>query len=116
MIPLNYVKRALLTASLSVALISVGAAITATNALEKCRLLENEKNVSQVSKETVSNEGFYIKEHGEIIGVFDKEGALLYTVEVYTKTLPAPDRALLKKGIAARDREELYEILGDYDA
>ena len=97
MIPFNYIRRAIMTASVSIALISLGAAITATSALEKCRLLENEKNVSQVSKENVRDEGFYIKEHGEVIGVFDGEGELLYTVEVYTKTLPAPDRALLKK-------------------
>jgi hypothetical protein len=116
MISLNYVKRAILTASISIALISIGAAIAADNALEKYRILENEIRFTEVSGQIHRDEGFYIKEHGEIIGVFDKSGKLLYTVEIYTKMLPASDRALLKEGIAARDREELYEILGDYDA
>lgn len=115
MISLICIRKAIVCGAISVSLIAVGAAITATNALEKCRSFENERSTVEVSKET-TDEAFYIKEYGEIIGVFDSSGELLYTVEVYTKTLPASDRALLKRGISAGSREELYEILGDYDA
>ena len=116
MISITCMRRAVVCAAISVSLIAVGAAITATNALEKCRKLENEKTLSEVLKVVEADESFYIKEYGEIIGVFDSNGELLYTVEVYIKTLPAPDRALLKKGIAAAGSEELYKILGDYDS
>ena len=116
MISRIYIRKAIFTACILIALISVGAAITAVSALEKYTRLEGAVQSFQASSAIHSEEIYYIKEHGEIIGVFDGKVELLYTVEVYVKTLPATDRTLLKKGIAARDREELYEILGDYDA
>ena len=117
MISRIYFSKAIFTSCISIALISIGAAVAASNALEKYSKLEcavQSYKTSSVAQ--TRNDGYFIKEHGEIIGVFGGDGELLYTVEVYTKTLPATDRKLLKEGIAARNREELYEILGDYDA
>lgn len=116
MIKSCYIRKAIFTAYVSIALISTGSAIAAATTPEKHTIPENTVLYSEAVSEVKRDEIYYIKEHGEVIGVFDGEGELLYTVEVYVKTLPAADRALLKKGIAARDREELYEILGDYDA
>lgn len=114
MIPKFYIRRAILTAFISVSLISIGAALSATSALQKYEALEYEALTA--SKESETNEIFFVRSHGEVIGVFDDRGELLYTVDVYIKTLPVQDRAILNKGITATSREELYEILGDYDA
>lgn len=116
MIKSCYIRKAVFTVYLSIALISTGSAIAAAITLERQATPDNTILSSEAVSEVKRDEIYYIKEHGEVIGVFDGEGELLFTVEVYVKTLPAADRALLKKGIAARDREELYEILGDYDA
>lgn len=110
-----YIKKAILTVCISIALISVGATITAVHALDKFNMLEKEVFNSSVRTDN-EPDYYYVKEHNDMIGIFDEQDSLLYTVEVYTKTLPAKDRALLKEGIVAQTREELYEILGDYDA
>ena len=105
-----YIRRIATTAFISLILISIGSVISAQATPKGVIPAHKIKEVEAVDK------GYFIKEHGDIIGVFDGDGDLLYTVNVCTKTLPAADRMLLREGIAARDREELYEILGDYDS
>ena len=116
MIKYVYIRKAIVTCFISVALISIGSAISAQVALEKYLSLESALSPMDTTQASKTEGCFYIKEHEDIIGVFNSEGELLYTVNVYTKMLPASDRALLRNGIAARDREELYEILGDYNS
>jgi len=116
MIKKIYIRKIILTCFISVTLISIGAAISAETALRKYSELKNTLhpfNITQASKDEAS---YYIKEYGEIIGVFGNNGELLYTVDIYIKTLPASDRSLLRDGIVAHNCEELYEILGDYDS
>ncbi len=113
-------RRIIFTAFVSVSLIALGAAISAVAALDKYGTLIKEiqsfdsKYASiQISEPSGS---FWVREHEGVIGVFGIDGELEYTVEVYIKTLPEKDRQLLKDGIFAKDKSELLEILGDYNA
>ena len=107
----NYIKKAIFTAAVSVSLIALGASITATHAIDRLENIESKSSVPTVNQSV----SYCIREHGEIIGVFDMDDNLIYTLDVYTKTLPEKDRLLLKEGIIALNYEELFEILGDYD-
>ena len=55
-----------------------------------------------------------IKEHNEKIGIFDKNGALIKLIDVYTKTLPKNDRLELQKGFWVSSEKELYSIIEAY--
>ena len=57
---------------------------------------------------------FIVREHGGIIGVFDGDGRLLYSLDIYVKTLPEADRALLKEGITVHSKKELRALIEDY--
>ena len=113
-------RRIVFTAFVSVSLIALGAAISAATALEKYGMLI--KEIQAFDSKYVSiqiddkSESFWVREHEGVIGVFDNDGLLQYTVEVYIKTLPEKDRLLLKDGIFAKSKTELFEILGDYNA
>ena len=112
-------RRIIFTIFVSISLIAFGAAISAVNALDKYGVLMKEiqgLDTKFVSIEVEESDGFWVREHEGIIGVFNVVGELEYTVEVYIKTLPKKDRELLKNGIYAASREELLEILGDYNA
>ena len=114
-----FMRRLLFTAVICALLISLGAAINSTYALDNYVKLENalrDGSIIEASKPSDDDGTFYVRAHEDKIGVFDSQNNLLYTVEVYIKTLPANDRALLTEGIRAQSCEELYEILGDYDA
>ena len=113
-------RRTVFTAFLTIALISLGGTVTAITALQKYNALKD-SNVSvycetDATKDLSQNENFIISEYEGRIGVFDENKNLLYTLDVYIKTLPAKDRETLSKGLRANSREELYEILGDYNA
>ena len=112
-------RRIFFTFFVSVALIALGAAISAVAALDRYGALAKELeglDSRYVSVNTSESDGSYwVREHGGIIGVFTADGNLEYTVEVYVKTLPEADRRLLSDGIFARDRSELLEIIGDYN-
>ena len=111
-------RRIIFTVFVSVSLVALGAAISAVSALDKYGLLIKEldslnaKHVVAVS----DSKGFWVREHDGVIGVFNSDGELEYTIEVYIKTLPEKDRELLTNGIYAKDKSELLEILGDYNA
>ena len=113
-------RRIIFTVFVSVALIAFGAALSAVAALDKYGSII--KEIEGLDSKYVSiqvneyNGSFWVREHEGVIGVFGVDGELEYTVEVYIKTLPQRDRELLKNGIYAKDREELLEILGDYNA
>ena len=113
-------RRIMFTVFVSISLIAFGAAISAVTALDKYGLLIKEiegLDTKYVSIEIDEESGsFWVREHEGVIGVFSADGELEYTVEVYIKTLPEKDRQLLKNGIYAADKEELLEILGDYNA
>ena len=113
-------RRIIFTIFVSISLMAFGAAISAVTALDKYGMLIKEiegLDTKYVSIE-VNDESscFWVREHEGVIGVFGVDGELEYTVEVYIKTLPEKDRQLLKNGIYAASREELLEILGDYNA
>lgn len=111
-------KRLAFTAFVSVTLIALGAALSAVSALDKyiavTKQLEGLKCGHVSASATESSSGYWVKEYESFIGVFNSEGELEYTVEVFIKTLPKRDRELLKSGIFAENREKLLEILGDY--
>jgi len=54
------------------------------------------------------------KEYMDKIGIFDLDGELLYSIDVYAKSLPEADRLLLKEGITITEKKQLYDILQDY--
>ncbi len=58
---------------------------------------------------------YIIAEHNGVIGVFDAEGALLETVNVFVLTLPEEDLEALTVGIPAYSWEEAMEIAGRYE-
>ena len=112
-------RRILFTAFVAVSLIALGAALSAVSALDKYGALikEMESAATQsVSAPTEDNQSFIVRAHNGIIGVFNIEGDLEYSLEIYIKTLPEIDRALLKRGIFAKDKTELLKILEDFDA
>ena len=113
-------RRIIFTIFVSISLIAFGAAISAVSALDRYEMLIKEIqsfDSKYVSIQVSEPDGcFWVREHEGVIGVFGIDGELEYTVEVYIKTLPEKDRQLLKNGIYAANREELLEILGDYNA
>lgn len=55
-----------------------------------------------------------VREYEDIIGVFDSDGRLVYTLDVYVKTLPETDRKLLREGIHVSGERELRNLIEDY--
>ena len=111
-------RRLIFTAFVSVSLIALGAALSSMAALDKYGALAKEMrdlDTKYVSVEAECDRCFIVREHEGIIGVFNSDGDLEYTVEIYVKTLPEADRSLLSSGIFAKNKAELLEILGDYD-
>ncbi|MBQ9704037.1 MAG: hypothetical protein IJV68_05785 [Clostridia bacterium] len=81
----------------------------------------NNENVNDVfndvtdtnETETTEKVSYIVKEYNGKISVY-KNNALVYTMDVYTFTLPEYDRNLLACGIPADSIEELYRILEEY--
>ena len=117
---LYYIKKAVFTLFAVTFLLSVGATFTSVYTLEKIEDIESaitsSPAIKDVAVSTDTSVSYCVKAYNGIIGVYDLSGSLMYTVEVYIKTLPASDRALLEKGIYASSYGELLEILGDYTA
>lgn len=112
-------RRIIFTAFISVSLIALGAAISAVSALDKYGAIIKEIDSitsKSVSVESEEDQCFFVRTHEGMIGVFNASGDLEYTIDVCVKTLPEVDRLLLERGIFAKDKNELREILGDYDA
>ena len=59
---------------------------------------------------------FIAKEYEEKIGIFDTSGHLIKTIDIYTKTLPKTDIALLREGIELRSEDELTALIEDYSS
>ena len=59
---------------------------------------------------------FIVREYEEKIGIFDRHGKLLRIIDIYTKTLPKTDRALLREGIELRSQAELDSLIEDYSS
>lgn len=59
---------------------------------------------------------FIVREYEEKIGIFDRNGKLLRIIDIYTKTLPKTDRALLREGIELRSQAELDSLIEDYSS
>ena len=111
-------RKIIFTVFVSVSLVALGAAISAVSALDKYGMLIKELDVLNTKYVVAETDGgsFWVREHEGIIGVFNSDGELEYTIEVYVKTLPEKDKQLLKSGIYAKDKTDLLEILGDYNA
>ena len=77
--------------------------------------VEVTKESSATSEPENEDNGFWIvKEHFGMIGIFDENGALTEVIEIYTKTLPETDRALLREGIKVTSRQSLDALIEDY--
>ncbi len=61
-----------------------------------------------------TNESFVLREHENIIGIFDTDGNLLGSINLPTVTLPAVERARLTEGIKVESREELERLIESY--
>ena len=59
---------------------------------------------------------YIVCEYNEKIAVFDTEGKLIKTLDIYTKTLPKADQALLREGIKLTSEEELTALIEDYSS
>ena len=115
-----YIRKVVFTVFVTSFLLAFGATLTSVYTLEKYESTATGADygpAAGVTEPIESHGGKYrIAEHEGVIGVFDSSGELMYTVEVYVKTLPAGDRELLKIGIHANSYGEALEILGDYTA
>ena len=75
--------------------------------------------VQRPPKDTTEDSGevlFIVREYEEKIGIFDRNGKLLRIIDIYTKTLPKTDRALLREGIELRSQAELDSLIEDYSS
>lgn len=75
--------------------------------------------VQMPPKDTTEDSGevlFIVREYEEKIGIFDRNGKLLRIIDIYTKTLPKTDRALLREGIELRSQAELDSLIEDYSS
>ena len=105
---------------MTVFLIAVGAAFTAASAFLKLSYTERSYHThstpdSDYVVTTYCGE-YTVTDVDGFIAVLDQNGVLLKMTDIRIKMLPASDRELLKEGIRVSGREELYEILSDYDA
>lgn len=57
---------------------------------------------------------YIIRSHNGIIGVFDPNGMLFATLNVYVMTLPEADRRALEEGIPASDMREVQALLDKF--
>ena len=116
---LYYTRKIILTLFVATFLLAFGAAVTSVYTLERYESVSSAPTQNEaIIKDTYSDSavGYFVKEYNGIIGVYDFSNELMYTVEVYVKTLPAKDREMLKEGIYADSYGEILEILGDYTA
>ncbi len=76
-----------------------------------------EDNISDSESEEITDniEKYIMREYMGKIGVFSEDGILLYSLDVYTKTLPEADRRLLREGIEIFGKKALNELIQDYD-
>ena len=59
-------------------------------------------------------EGWIMKAYSDRIGIFKKDGTLLYVLDTYIKNLPEADRVLLGEGIPIETKSQLYSLIEDY--
>lgn len=60
--------------------------------------------------------GWIVKEYDGRIGIFDREGVLLFVLDTYIKTLPEADKRLLGEGIVIETKGQLLSLIEDYTA
>ena len=65
---------------------------------------------NEIQEETTN---YMLKEYNGKIGVYENE-SLIYTLDKYVFTLPEIDKQLLKDGIKAASKTELYELIEEY--
>ena len=58
---------------------------------------------------------YILSEHNGILGIFNAEGELLDTVNVFVMTLPQADRDALAVGIPAYSVEEISRLIAQYE-
>ena len=71
--------------------------------------------VPDITTEMTSKATFLVKEHMGRIGVYC-ENKLLDVIDIYTKTLPEADRAMLIEGIKVGSLSELNALIEDYNS
>ena len=80
-------------------------------------LTEALPNTETEAQDTTSPDmGWIVKEHDGRIGIFDREGVLLFVLDTYVKTLPEADKRLLGEGIVIETKEQLLSLIEDYTA
>ena len=60
------------------------------------------------------SDGWVVKAYDKKIGIFHKDGSLLFILDTYIKTLPKADIDLLREGIFANDSIELAKLIEAY--
>ncbi len=65
--------------------------------------------------ETDERKTYTVREHMDMIGIFDENGALIKVLEIYVKTLPEYDQRMLKEGFVVVGTKQLNAIIEDYD-
>ena len=112
-----YIKKIIFTVFIATVLLALGASLTASYTLDMYKAVSTlTADNSEFSDQSDAPVSYCVKEFEGVIGVYDLSDRLMYTVDVYIKTLPERDREMLKKGICAESYEEVLEILGDYTA
>ncbi len=61
-----------------------------------------------------TDESYVLREHENIIGIFDANGKLLGTIDLPTVTLPLSERQRLADGIKVGSRTELERLIESY--
>ena len=71
-------------------------------------------NTQEVVIGSADDDVYIIRQYMERIVIFKEDGTLMEVLEVYVKTLPEADRALLGEGIWVETREALNSLIEDY--
>ena len=108
-----FILTVLIVTAIMISYLLLNNKIAETNTSNKT--VEPDIPVFEEQEETLDNEEiqYLLKEYNGKIGVYEND-ALIYTIDTYVFTLPELDKQLLRDGIIATSKEELYELIEEY--
>ena len=75
------------------------------------------QEISEIASSSMLENVYTLREYKGHIGVFENDDSTpIQEIDVLVRNLPASDRALLAKGIVARNSAELRSLLEDYSS
>ena len=75
------------------------------------------QEISEIASSSMLENVYTLREYKGHIGVFENDDSTpIQEIDVLVDNLPASDRALLAKGIVARNSAELRSLLEDYSS